>query len=58
MKISFKFGLTLSALLVILLVSGCGTIKNITGKGKNPPDEFAVVQRPSLVIPPDFSPNP
>lgn len=58
MQISFKFGLTLSALLVILLVSGCGTIKNITGKGKNPPDEFAVVQRPSLVIPPDFSLTP
>lgn len=55
MKIPFKLGLTLSALLAILLVSGCGTIKNITGKGKNPPDEFAVVQRPSLVVPPDFA---
>jgi len=58
MKIPFKFGLTLSALLAILLVSGCSQIKNITGKAKNPPDEFAVVQRPSLVVPPDFSLSP
>lgn len=58
MKIPFKLGLTLSALVVVLLVSGCSTIKNITGKGKNPPDEFAVVQSPSLVIPPDFSLSP
>jgi len=58
MKIPFKFGITISALLVVLFVSGCGTIKNITGKGKNPPDEFAVVQRPSLVVPPEFALTP
>lgn len=55
MKIPFKTGFAISTLLLILLVSGCSQIQNITGKGKNPPDEFAVVERPSLVIPPDFA---
>ena len=58
MKIPFKLGLTLSALLVVLLVSGCSQLRNITGKGKNPPDEFAVVQSPSLVVPPEFALTP
>jgi len=52
---SKKFSITISALLAVTIVSGCSQIQSITGKGKNPPDEFAVVERPSLVIPPNYN---
>jgi hypothetical protein len=38
---------------------GCGeSITESLGLGRNPPDEFAVVDRPSLALPPDFSLKP
>jgi len=61
MKFPSKLGLTISILTVVLLASGCSQLRNITGKGKNPPDEFAVVERPDLIVPPEFElapPNP
>ena len=56
-----KFGFSISLLIALMVVSGCSQFKNITGTGKNPPDEFAVVERPDLVVPPEFElapPNP
>ena len=49
--------------LAVLALAGCarGTIQDALGMGKRAPDEFAVVQRAPLVIPPDFElrpPNP
>lgn len=51
---NFKIRLTVIAVLAALLVSGCSQFRNITGVGKNPPDEFAVVERPNLILPPEF----
>lgn len=44
-----------------LLLAACGggnSIKDSLGYGKNAPDEFAVITKAPLVIPPDFSLRP
>jgi len=52
----------LSRLLVLgglgLLVTGCDSIREAAGITKEPPDEFAVVTKAPLVIPPDFNLRP
>jgi hypothetical protein len=48
----FALGLTVFAL------SACGSLKQDLGLGRNPPDEFAVMDRPPLSIPPDFGLRP
>jgi hypothetical protein len=52
--------LSLLALLpALLLLAGCGEeMKKTFGLGKNPPDEFQVVRRAPLALPPDFSLRP
>ena len=42
----------------VLLLSACGELREDLGLGRNPPDEFAVVDRPALSVPPDFSLRP
>ena len=37
-----------------LLLSACGELRQDLGLGRTPPDEFAVVERPPLSMPPDF----
>lgn len=54
MKQPFKMGIATAVLIVAVLISGCSQLQSITGKGKNPPDEFAVVKRPPLIVPPEF----
>lgn len=44
--------------LSFLGLEGCGAIQKVAGTSKNPPDEFAVVSRPPLVLPPDFTLRP
>ncbi len=39
-------------------LSGCAGLGKALGVGKNPPDEFAIVTRAPLVVPPDFSLRP
>jgi hypothetical protein len=39
-------------------VAGCDTIRQAAGNGKDSPDEFAVVTKAPLVIPPDFNLKP
>lgn len=46
------------ASLLLLGLGACGTIRKVSGTDKSPPDEFAVVTRPSLVLPPDFTLRP
>jgi hypothetical protein len=46
----------LSALALSLI--GCETIREAAGVTKEPPDEFAVVTKSPLVIPPDFNLKP
>jgi hypothetical protein len=41
-----------------LSVAGCDTLRNAAGGGKQAPDEFAVVTKAPLVIPPDFNLKP
>jgi hypothetical protein len=37
---------------------GCQTIRSATGLGKEPPDEFAVVTKAPLIMPPDYNLRP
>ncbi len=39
-------------------LSGCGTASKALGLGKNSPDEFRVVAKAPLVVPPDYSLRP
>jgi hypothetical protein len=41
-----------------LALTGCDTIRNASGGGKEPPDEFAVVTKAPLIIPPDYNLRP
>jgi hypothetical protein len=41
-----------------LAVTGCESIREAAGVTKEPPDEFAVVTKSPLVIPPDFNLRP
>jgi hypothetical protein len=44
----------------LLALAGCarGTVQEALGMGKRSPDEFSVVQRAPLIIPPDFNLRP
>lgn len=48
----------LTALSVVVILSGCGGVADTLGFGRNPPDEFAVVDRPPLSLPPDYTLRP
>ncbi|HEY0302833.1 MAG TPA: DUF3035 domain-containing protein, partial [Rhizomicrobium sp.] len=39
-------------------LAGCSTLRDAAGGGKDSPDEFAVVTKAPLVIPPDFNLKP
>lgn len=39
-------------------VAGCDTIRSAAGQDKQPPDEFAIVTKAPLVIPPDYNLRP
>ncbi len=41
-----------------LSLSACEAIRNAAGQGKDSPDEFAVVTKAPLVVPPDFNLRP
>src|SRR5437762_7279467 len=43
---------------VALAIAGCDTLRSAAGGGKDSPDEFAVVTKAPLVIPPDFNLRP
>ncbi len=43
---------------VMLSLVGCGGMQSALGLGKSPPDEFAVVTKAPLVVPPEFSLRP
>ena len=49
---------TAALALVLLSLAACGDVKESLGLGRNPPDEFAVVDRPPLSMPPDFGLRP
>lgn len=43
---------------IAVFLTGCGGVTDALGFGRNSPDEFAVVERPPLSIPPDFTLRP
>ncbi len=56
-----KFGVSAGlALVMAVSLSACGggSLKDSLGYGKNAPDEFAIITKAPLVIPPDFSLRP
>ena len=50
----------MSVLCVGLLIglSGCGSMRDALGISKNPPDEFAILTKAPLVMPPDYALRP
>jgi hypothetical protein len=40
------------------LLAACGEVREDLGMGRNAPDEFAVVERPPLSMPPDYGLHP
>jgi hypothetical protein len=47
-----------AAIAALLLLPGCESIRQATGAEKTPPDEFTVLTKSPLVIPPDFNLRP
>lgn len=47
-----------TALLLLSFMAGCSSLKEDLGMGRSQPDEFAVIDRPPLSMPPDFSLRP
>lgn len=47
-RTAFALGIT------VILASGCSTVRSTFGLDKESPDEFTVVQRAPLAMPPDF----
>ena len=41
-----------------LSLAACDTLRSVAGNDKQPPDEFAVVTKAPLIIPPDFNLRP
>jgi hypothetical protein len=41
-----------------MLLSGCQSVREATGAAKTPPDEFTVLTKSPLVIPPDYNLRP
>lgn len=39
-------------------LSGCGGVSDAFGFGKNPPDEFAIITKAPLIMPPDYTLRP
>ncbi|HEX5282420.1 MAG TPA: DUF3035 domain-containing protein [Micropepsaceae bacterium] len=47
-----------AGLAAVVLLSGCESIRQATGAEKTPPDEFTVLTKAPLVIPPDYNLRP
>lgn len=56
MKYGLKYGV--AVLLPIIGLAGCGQLSETFGYGKNPPDEFAIIRKSPLIIPPDYQLKP
>jgi Protein of unknown function (DUF3035) len=58
MKPALRAAIVVAVGLSLLGLEGCGALRKVAGTAKNPPDEFAVVSRPPLILPPDFTLKP
>lgn len=57
-RTSQKVAVFLGCSALVLGLSGCSSVSKALGSAKHSPDEFAVVTKAPLVIPPDFSLRP
>jgi hypothetical protein len=53
-----RYLIVVAALGMAVALSGCEGVKKELGLGKNPPDEFQVVSRAPLSLPPDYNLRP
>lgn len=51
-------GVVLVLVALALTLQGCGGLRKLAGVDKNPPDEFKVVNKPPLMMPPDYTLRP
>lgn len=49
------WGVTACAALALAVLTGCGDTRQILGLDKNTPDEFQVISRAPLSVPPDYA---
>lgn len=53
---SWTHGVSVAAIAILTLgLAGCGGVRDSMGLGRNKPDEFAVVPKAPLAMPPDFT---
>ena len=48
----------IACLALVLVLGGCSGVRDSLGLGKNAPDEFAVVKKAPLIVPPDYKLRP
>ena len=53
-----KAAIVLASVGLALVLQGCSSLAKLSGNKKNAPDEFQVVDKPPLVMPPDFKLRP
>ena len=53
-----RLALSAAILLTPVVLGGCGQVRDALGLTKNPPDEFSVVERAPLALPPSFALRP
>lgn len=59
MKVNMKKNIAVAvALCAVVTLSGCQNVKEQLGVGRNSPDEFTVVKRAPLTLPPEYNLRP
>ena len=53
-----KTGMVALLLVSAIALEGCGQMRKLAGVDRNAPDEFRVVSKPPLVMPPDYNLRP
>ena len=55
----FRLFFSLIFMLNISLISGCGSeLSDVLGTNKMPPDEFTILTKPPLIVPPEYNLRP
>lgn len=58
LKVRPKVAAITLAVVASLSLNACSGLSKLAGTKKNPPDEFKIVNKPPLVMPPDFNLRP
>lgn len=57
-NLKFRPKMVAVAVIASLSLGACSQFSKLAGTSKNPPDEFKIVNKPPLVMPPDFTLRP